>query len=359
MRAIGDLGWERPTPIQALVIPAMRLGGDVVGQSQTGSGKTAAFAIPILQMVDPQSPTVQALVTVPTRELAEQVTEDFRELGRYMQVGVVPIYGGSSYERQIQSLRDGAQVVVGTPGRILDHLARGTLTFRHVHTVVLDEADRMLDMGFAPDMERILRQTPRSRQTALFSATVPTYIRRIVHRYMRDPSWITIKASQPTVAEVEQIYYEVAERDKVAALCELLDTQNYPHVLVFRHTQRGVDRLASALKRRGYHAEGFHGGMSQRDRNLVLDRFATGELPILIATNVASRGLDIDDVSHVINFDIPEDFDTYVHRVGRTARAGKKGTAITFVSEWESDTFAQYLKQLPDAVRLERLALYS
>ncbi len=359
LRAISELGWPTPTPIQALVIPAMRTGGEIVGQSQTGSGKTAAFAIPIIQSIDQAQRHVQALVTVPTRELAEQVATDFEDLCRFLEVRVVAIYGGTRYERQIRGLEEGAQVVVGTPGRILDHLYRGTLSFKNVHTVILDEADRMLDMGFAPDMERILRQTPRTRQTALFSATIPPYIRRMVHRYMRNPSWITIEAPEPTVSEVKQIYYEVAERDKVDALCHLLDTHRYPMALIFRHTQRGVDRLAAALKRRGYKAEAFHGGMTQNERNAVLEAFATRKVPILIATNVASRGLDIEDISHVINFDIPEDFDTYVHRVGRTARAGKTGTAITFVGEWELDAFDEYRKQLGSAIRCEQLPLYS
>lgn len=355
---IAEAGWLSPTPIQERAMPVLRSGTDLVGQAQTGSGKTGAFGIPILEKLDPQFKGVQALVVVPTRELAEQVTTEMNRLGKYAHLRAVPVYGGVGYERQHQGIRRGDQIVVGTPGRILDHLERGSLSFADVRMVVLDEADRMLDMGFQPDVERILRRTPRDRQTALFSATIPTEIHDLIYRYLRDPEWVRIEMKVPTVETVEQLYYEVAERDKFDGLLELLQMNDWPSVLIFRHTQRGVDRVESLLRRKNQSVAAIHGGMSQAARQDSLNRFAAGGVRILIATNVASRGLDIPDVSHVINYDMPEDFDTYVHRVGRTARIGKRGTAVTFVGEDDLVMFDELRKKLKDQLQPGRLALY-
>jgi ATP-dependent RNA helicase DeaD len=298
------------------------------------------------------------LIVVPTRELAEQVTTEMNRLGKYAGVRALAVYGGVGYERQMQGFRRGDQVIVGTPGRIIDHLERGALSFDEVRMVILDEADRMLDMGFQPDVERILRRTPRDRQTALFSATIPVEIHELIFKHLRDPEWIRIEMEIPTVDTVKQVYYEVAERDKFDGLLELLDMNDWPSVLIFRHTQRGVDRVEMLLRRKGYSVAGIHGGMSQAVRQASLNQFAAGKVRILIATNVASRGLDIPDVSHVVNYDMPEDLDTYVHRVGRTARMGKQGTAVTFVGEGDLDMFDQLQSRLKDQLRPERLALY-
>ena len=357
-RAVAEAGWQAPTPIQERSIPVLRSGRDLVGQAQTGSGKTGAFGIPSLERLNPNLAAVQALVVVPTRELAEQVTTELNRLGKYAGVKALAVYGGVGYEHQMQGFRRGDQIVVGTPGRIIDHLERGSLSFADVRMVVLDEADRMLDMGFQPDVERILRRTPRDRQTALFSATIPVEIHDLIYRYLRDPEWVRIEMEIPTVDTVKQVYYEVAERDKFDGLLELLDVNDWPSVLIFRHTQRGVDRLEGLLRRKRYSVAAIHGGMSQAMRQASLNQFAAGKVRILIATNVASRGLDIPDVSHVVNYDMPEDLDTYVHRVGRTARMGKQGTAVTFVGEGDLEMFDQLQSRLKDQLRPERLALY-
>jgi ATP-dependent RNA helicase DeaD len=357
-RAIAEAGWAKPTAIQEKALPVLRSGVDLVGQAQTGSGKTGAFGIPALERLNPDQKAVQALIVVPTRELAEQVTTEINRLGKYAGARALAVYGGVGYEKQMQGIHRGDQIVVGTPGRIIDHLERGTLSFSDVRMVVLDEADRMLDMGFQPDVERILRRTPRERQTALFSATIPVEIHDLIYRYLHDPEWVRIEMAIPTVDTVEQLYYEVAERDKFDGLRELLDMNKWPSVLIFRHTQRGVDRVESLLRRKGYSVAAIHGGMSQAMRQASLNQFAAGKVRILIATNVASRGLDIPDVSHVINYDMPEDFDTYIHRVGRTARIGKRGTAVTFVGEDDVEMFEMLRKQLKDQFRPERLALY-
>jgi ATP-dependent RNA helicase DeaD len=352
------MGYAHPTEIQEQAIPAMIEGRDVVGQAQTGTGKTAAFGVPIVEWLDPAVAAVQALVLVPTRELCTQVA---RELGRICAgsgLKVVAIYGGAKMGPQLAALADGAQVVVGTPGRVQDHLWRGTLTLDAVRIAVLDEADEMLDIGFAEDMERILRRTPKERQTALFSATMPPFIQRMIKRYMRNPVHIAIEPELVTVETIDQVYYEVSERDKVEALLELLGSQHLTRVLVFRNTQIGVDRLASALKRRGISALPIHGGMRQRERDQVMQAFRAGDLHVLVATNVAARGLDIHDVSHVVNFDFPQSTEEYIHRIGRTGRAGATGTAVTFVSEWDYDYFEQLCDELGATPRREALALY-
>lgn len=355
-RAITEMGFERPTEIQSRVIPLLLEGRDVIGQAQTGTGKTAAFGIPLIEGIDETLPYTQALVLAPTRELAMQIAEELRKIGRYISgLCIATIYGGASYGRQFEDLKSGAHVVVGTPGRVLDHISRGTLKLDEIDYLVLDEADRMLDMGFLPDVERILRRTPRERQTALFSATVPTVIRVLSRRYMFEPAVVHVQPQRVTVEEVEQVYYEVAERDKVDGLVSLIEQDPPERAMIFRQMKIGVDRLVAALKRRGLTVAAIHGDMSQKVREQVLKDFRDGSLKFLVATDVAARGLDVPEVSHVFNFDIPEDSDAYVHRIGRTARAGRTGRAVTFVGEWDSQKLPPIQKLVGH--RLERRIL--
>jgi ATP-dependent RNA helicase DeaD len=359
-RAIQELNYERPTEIQARVIPLLLDGRDVVGQAQTGTGKTAAFGIPLMEGVDETITQPQALVLAPTRELALQIGEELRKLGKYLpDVRVATLYGGSGYGRQFEDLKAGAQVVVGTPGRVLDHISRGTLKLDKIDYLVLDEADRMLDMGFLPDVERILRRTPRERQTALFSATVPTVIKILARRHMHDAATVQVQGQQITVDEVEQIYYEVADRDKADGLLSLVALDPPDRAMIFRQTKLGVDRLVTALRRRGLHVSAIHGDMNQKAREQVLREFREGKLTFLVATDVAARGLDVPEVSHVFNYDIPEDSDAYVHRIGRTARAGRTGRAITFVGEWDSDKLPPIQRLVGDRLRRSLLPIYS
>jgi ATP-dependent RNA helicase DeaD len=358
-RALERMGYATPTEVQDRAIPPLREGGDLIGQAQTGTGKTAAFGIPIVERVDPSARHVQALVLTPTRELCVQVTDELTKIAAFRNVGTVAIYGGSSMDRQIRALKAGAQVVVGTPGRVLDLVRRGELRLDRVSIVILDEADRMLDMGFIVDVETILARCPRQRQTALFSATMPYAILRLCDRFMRrDAVHITISPDMRTVETVRQLVYEVAEQDKVAALLELTDLFAFDRLLVFRHTQIGVDRLTATLKRRGKRVAALHGGLSQRERERTLADFKAGKLQFLIATNVASRGLDITDLPYVLNYDIPEDAETYVHRIGRTGRAGKSGTAITFVGEWDLDAWEAIRGQIEAEIEQGALNLY-
>jgi ATP-dependent RNA helicase DeaD len=359
-RAIEKMGFTQPTEVQARAIGPLRAGMDLIGQAQTGTGKTAAFGIPIIEKVDPRARHVQALVLTPTRELCVQVTEEIRRIGVFRNVDAVAIYGGSSMDRQVAALKRGVPVVVGTPGRVLDLIRRGELRLDQVHTVILDEADRMLDMGFIVDVETILSRCPRNRQTALFSATMPYAILRICDRFMdRNAEHIVVRPEMRTVETVRQVVYFVAEQDKARALLELTQQFGVDRLLVFRHTQIGVDRLALTLKRRGQNVAALHGGMSQRDRTRTLADFKSGKIQFLVATNVASRGLDITDLPFVLSYDIPEDADTYVHRVGRTARAGKAGTAITFVGEWDLDAWEQIRSEVGVEVEEGQLDLYS
>ncbi len=358
-RALESMGFVTPTEVQARAIPPLREGQDLIGQAQTGTGKTAAFGIPIVEKIDPSSNHVQALVLTPTRELCVQVTEEIARIGQFRGVRTVAIYGGSSMDKQIEGLKRGAQVVVGTPGRVLDLIRRGELRLDRVHTVILDEADRMLDMGFIVDVETILSRAPRQRQTALFSATMPYAILRICDRFMkRDPAQVTVRPDLKTVETVRQVVYFVAEQDKVKALIEITDQFGFDRLLVFRHTQIGVDRLAATLARRGKNVAGLHGGLSQRERDRTLAAFRDGKIQFLIATNVASRGLDITDLPYVVSYDIPEDADTYVHRIGRTGRAGKEGTGITFVGEWDLDAWEQIRSEVGANVEEGQLNLY-
>jgi ATP-dependent RNA helicase DeaD len=335
MKAISKMGFEEATPIQAATIPLSLQNRDVIGQAQTGTGKTAAFGIPLVEKIDMNNDAVQAIVIAPTRELAIQVSEELYKIGSTKRVRVLPIYGGQDIERQIRALKKHPHIIVGTPGRIIDHIQRKTLRLQHVHTVVLDEADEMLNMGFVDDIEAILGHVPRERQTLLFSATMPEPIRRIAERFMQNPELVRVKAKEMTVPNIEQYYIEIQEKKKFDTLTRLLDIQSPELAIVFGRTKRRVDELAEALNLRGYAAEGIHGDLSQAKRLSVLRKFKEGSIDILVATDVAARGLDISGVTHVYNFDIPQDPESYVHRIGRTGRAGKTGIAITFVTPRE------------------------
>ena len=334
--ALKIIGYNEPTRIQSDCIGPLLAGNDVVGQAHTGTGKTAAFGIPLVEQTDPSQVFIQGLILVPTRELAMQVRDELVRLAQFRRLGVVACYGGQPISKQIAALKRRTHIVVGTPGRVLDHIGRGTLRLETVRTVVLDEADEMLDVGFLPDIERILSRTPRNRQTALFSATIPSPIRRIVGRHMRSPVWIRIGSEIETAPDVRQVYFEVLEQDRMRAFVRLLKTQvNGGKVLMFRRTKAGVDNLAQALQRQGIAAAGIHGGLVQSERNAAMRSFHSGELKVLVATNLAARGLDIPQISHVVNYDMPQNLEEYVHRIGRTARMGRDGTAITFVTEWD------------------------
>lgn len=335
VQAVTELGYTEPTPIQAAMIPLMLEGNDVLGQAQTGTGKTAAFALPILHTIEPGRGDVQALVVAPTRELALQVSRAMYEYGRYREVRVLSIYGGQPYGRQINRLKKGVDVVVGTPGRLLDLIERGALDLSQLQTIVLDEADEMLSMGFIEDIEKILDETPAERQTALFSATLPSQIRQLADKYLRDPQSITIERKQLTVAAIEQRYYLVNAADKLAALTRLFEVEDMSSTLIFARTRMGTGELANELTVRGFPAEALNGDLSQDAREQVMNRFRQGQIQVLVATDVAARGLDIDDISHVFNYDLPQDPEIYVHRIGRTGRAGRTGIAISLATPGE------------------------
>jgi ATP-dependent RNA helicase DeaD len=357
-RAIDELGFMAPTPVQTQAIPVLRAGRDLLAQAQTGTGKTAAFAIPIIERVDPGLKEPQALVVVPTRELCVQVTREFGAIGKYRHAHEVAIYGGVPYGPQERALKRGTQIVVGTPGRLLDHIDRGTLSLRAIRVVILDEADRLLDMGFAPDVRKILRLVPQQRQTALFSATLTGEIRDLAYRFTKDPEQIAIDPERRTQESVEQVYVEVLEEDKPRVLEELLRRWDTDQVLIFRHTKRGVDRLLEVLQRRKHLVAAIHGDMTQRERERTLDKFKSGEIKILVATNLAARGLHIEDISHVVNYDLPEDAEVFTHRIGRTGRAGDTGVAVTFVGEWDFEEFERLRDKAGVPFRREVLELY-
>ena len=331
-RAVQDMGFEEATPIQAQAIPVVMTGVDMIGQAQTGTGKTAAFGIPLLQKVDPENRKVQALVLCPTRELAIQVAEELRNLAKYMHgVKVLPIYGGQDMSRQIRSLKGGVQIIIGTPGRVMDHMRRHTIRLNDLHTVVLDEADEMLNMGFREDIETILKDTPEERQTVLFSATMPQAIMEIAATYQKDAQLVKVTRKELTVPNIEQYYYEVRTKNKDEVLCRLLDLYAPRLSLVFCNTKKKVDELVLELQNRGYFAEGLHGDLKQMQRDRVMQGFREGSTDILVATDVAARGIDVDDVEAVFNYDLPQDDEYYVHRIGRTGRAGRTGKAFTFI----------------------------
>lgn len=335
MKAIVKMGFEEPTPIQEMTIPVLMTGKDVIGQAQTGTGKTAAFGIPIVELVEKSNFNVQALILAPTRELAIQAAEEMNKLGAFKQLHALPVYGGTSIERQIKALKKGVHIVVGTPGRVLDHIQRRTLSLKGVKIAVLDEADEMLDMGFLEDITKILAETPPNRQTLLFSATMPAGILQISKRYMNSPERIKIASETMTAPKINQIFYEVRHNEKVEALSRLIDSDDGGRFLIFCHTKKEADEVSSDLRLRGYDAASMHGDFTQQQREAVLKKFKDGKIDMLVATDVAARGLDISDISHVINYSIPQDPESYVHRIGRTGRAGRSGIAITFVTPRE------------------------
>ena len=332
MRAIAEMGFEQPSPIQAQSIPIAVEGKDMIGQARTGTGKTASFGIPMLQRINPKDKNLQAIVLCPTRELAIQSANEIRKLAKFLHgIKVLPIYGGQEISKQIRSLKGGVQIVIGTPGRVMDHLRRHTLKPQTVDIVVLDEADEMLNMGFREDIETILGQLPEERQTMLFSATMPKPILEIAKRYLHEPEIVKVIQKELTVPKIEQYYYEVNPRKKNEVLSRLLDMYDPSLSLVFCNTKRKVDELVADLKGRGYFAEGLHGDMKQSQRERVMNGFRNGRTDILVATDVAARGIDVDDVEAVFNYDVPQDDEYYVHRIGRTGRAGREGRAFTLV----------------------------
>lgn len=335
VETVHQLGYEHPTPVQTAVIPLMLAGEDVLAQSKTGTGKTAAFSLPMVHALDPEIKHVQGLVVAPTRELAMQVAAAIYQYGQAKGVRVVAIFGGQSYKRQIQRINQGVDIIVGTPGRLLDLIRQNKLDLSHVRTVILDEADEMLSMGFIEDIEAILSETPDQRQTALFSATVPTRIQQTANRYMKNPQMVRTEQKQLTVSAIEQRYYLVNPEDKLAALTRLFEVEPITSALIFARTRIDTGDLANELIRRGFPAEALNGDLSQDIRTQVLNRFRQGQTKVLVATDVAARGLDIEDISHVFNFDLPNDLESYVHRIGRTGRAGKTGTAISLVAPSE------------------------
>jgi ATP-dependent RNA helicase DeaD len=350
LQAVGDVGYESPSAVQAATIPAMMAGSDVVGLAQTGTGKTAAFAMPILSKIDVDNTATQALVLAPTRELALQVAEAFRRYGAHLpRVNVLPIYGGQSYGVQLAGLKRGAQVVVGTPGRVIDHLERGTLDLSRLDYMVLDEADEMLAMGFAEDVERILAETPEYKQVALFSATMPRAIRKITSRYLHEPVEVTVEAKTATAENISQRYLQVAGPRKMDALTRVLEVEPFEAMIVFVRTKQATEEVAERLSARGFSAVAINGDIPQSQRERTIAALKDGSFDILVATDVAARGLDVERISHVLNYDIPQDTESYVHRIGRTGRAGRSGSALLFVSPRER----HLLKAIEKATRQE------
>lgn len=358
LKSLKNLGFKNPTPIQEKSIPELISGHDTVGLAQTGSGKTLAFSLPMMQLIDPELNDVQAIVLVPTRELAQQVLEVVTSLGDSRKIRSVGLLGGHSVKEDLKNLDKPTQIIVGTPGRIIDHLQRNTLTLKNVKYAVLDEADQMLDIGFLPDIRKILGRTPKSRQTVLFSATMPTQIRRLVWQFMSEAVTIKVDSELSTVESVTQVYFEVAQRDKINGLLELIESELRGRTLVFCNMRRGVDDVAEQLNQNSIKVGALHGDMDQKKRDQVVNRFRKGNLDILIATNVAARGIDIPEITHVVNFDLPQNAEEYVHRIGRTGRAGRDGKAITFVSEWDFERFMQISEQLEQTIIQEHLTFY-
>ncbi|RYL92206.1 DEAD/DEAH box helicase [Sporolactobacillus sp. Y61] len=334
-RATARMGFTDLTPIQEQAIPVAKTGADLIGQAQTGTGKTTAFGIPLIEAADPADREIQGVVITPTRELAIQNAQELNALGFYKKVRTVAVYGGQDIQRQIRDLKRHPSIISATPGRLLDHIKRRTIRLNAIKTIVLDEADEMLNMGFIDDIHEILENTPQERQTLLFSATMPGPIQHLAEKFMKNPHMIRIKAKTLTVSLIDQIYVRIRESEKFDALTRFLDIQTPERAIVFGRTKRRVDELMRALQRRGYEAEGIHGDLTQSRRDMVLRRFKQNEVKLLVATDVAARGLDISNVTHVYNFDLPQDPESYVHRIGRTGRAGKSGMAVTFVTPSE------------------------
>jgi ATP-dependent RNA helicase DeaD len=337
LQAITELGFEESTPIQDKAIPIAMAGQDLIGQAQTGTGKTAAFGIPLINKIPTSEERIVALIMTPTRELAIQVADEIGKLTRYKGLRSLPIYGGQEIGRQIRALKKKPQIIIGTPGRLLDHINRKTIRLEDVQTVILDEADEMLDMGFMEDIQSILKQVPDERHTMLFSATMPANIQKLAQQFLKNPEHVSVIPKQITAPLIEQSYIEVHERQKFEALSRLLDMESPELAIIFGRTKRRVDELSEALQKRGYTADGLHGDLSQNQRDSVMRKFRDGSIDVLVATDVAARGLDVSGVTHVINFDLPQDPESYVHRIGRTGRAGKEGTAWSFVTPRETD----------------------
>lgn len=358
LSALTALKFEQPTPIQEQSIPLLLAGHDVVGQAQTGTGKTVAFGLPAVEVCDPDLGECQAIVLTPTRELAQQVGSVLDFFARAQGLEATVLMGGRRLSDDFANLERRPQIVVGTPGRVIDHLERRTLQLGRVRMAVLDEADRMLDIGFYPDMRKILRRSPNDRQTALFSATIPTPIKSLIHQFMHEPEHVHIEPEVATAQGINQRYYEVADRDKVHAVEELLPELS-GRTLVFCNMKVTVDRLVSRLRDQGLNADAIHGDRDQRKRDRVMAQFRSGDIQFLVATDVAARGLDIPDVQHVVNFDLPQTPEDYVHRVGRTGRAGAEGSAISFVGEWDFDQLERILKLVGDELARGELGIYS
>jgi len=337
LQAITELGFEEATPIQSQSIPIALTGKDMIGQAQTGTGKTAAFGLPLIHKIAKEEERIVALVMTPTRELAIQVAEEIGKLSRFKGIRSLAIYGGQDIGRQIRALKKKPQIIIGTPGRLLDHINRKTIRLDDVQTVVLDEADEMLDMGFMDDIQSILKLVPENRQTLLFSATMPPNIQKLASQFLKDPEHVSVIPKHVSAPLIDQAYIEVPERQKFEALSRLLDMESPELAIVFGRTKRRVDELAEALQKRGYSADGLHGDLSQHQRDTVMRKFRDGSIDVLVATDVAARGLDVSGVTHVVNFDLPQDPESYVHRIGRTGRAGKEGTAWSFVTPREMD----------------------
>jgi ATP-dependent RNA helicase DeaD len=356
LKGVVQMGYEEATHIQSQAIPALLSGADVVGQSQTGSGKTAAFALPAIEKVDVRLRAPQVLILCPTRELAVQVAEEVAKLAAFKKgVREIPIYGGQSYDRQLRGLRDGAQIIIGTPGRVMDHLDRRTLKLDQVKMIILDEADRMLDMGFLDDIRTVLKQAPSERQTVFFSATLPRPIQELIKTFTKNPVNVTIESQALTMPAIEQVYYEVDRRSKLDVLCRLIDLQDIKYGIIFCATKMMVDELTEHLAARGYAADKMHGDMTQAMRERVINKFKKHGLDFLVATDVAARGLDVDDVEVVFNYDLPHDGDDYIHRIGRTGRAGRSGRAITFVSGRELYKMQNIIRFTKGKIRRERI----
>ncbi len=337
LKAITELGFEETTPIQEKAIPIAMSGRDLIGQAQTGTGKTAAFGIPLINKIPTSEDRIVSLIMAPTRELAIQVAEEIGKLSRFKGLRSLPIYGGQDIGKQIRALKKRPQIIIGTPGRLLDHINRKTIRLDYVQNVILDEADEMLDMGFMDDITSILKLIPEERQTMLFSATMPPNIQKLAQQFLRNPEHVSVVPKQVSAPLINQAYIEVHERQKFEGLCRLIDMEAPELAIIFGRTKRRVDELSEALQKRGYSAEGLHGDLSQNQRDMVMRKFRDGSIDVLVATDVAARGLDVSGVTHVINFDLPQDPESYVHRIGRTGRAGKEGVAWTFVTPREID----------------------
>ncbi|NML64070.1 DEAD/DEAH box helicase [Hymenobacter sp. RP-2-7] len=359
-RAITDMGYEEASPIQSAAIPALLAGRDVIGQAQTGTGKTAAFSIPAIEGVNGESRDVQVIVLCPTRELAVQVSGEIQKLGKYKKgLAVVPIYGGSSYDRQFRALERGVQIVIGTPGRVMDHIERGTLKLDKATKIILDEADEMLDMGFREDIEYVLSKMPEERQTVFFSATMSKPIMDMTKKYQRDPQVVKVNHKEMTVSNIEQSYFEVRGPQKKDVLTRILDMYNLKSTIIFANTKRMVDDIVADLQAKGYFADGLHGDMSQAQRQNTLDKFRKSTLEILVATDVAARGIDVDNVEAVFNYDLPADEEYYVHRIGRTGRAGKSGRAFTFVSGRDIYKLRDIMRFTKADIKLEQVPSFA